>query len=322
MFSERLTRNCELPDLLGILCAASEYDELPVRHNEDKVAEQLVELLRWSPEVYDFEDPHLKASILFQGHLQHMEFPINDFYTDQKSVLDQAIRILQAMVDVSAEAGWLGTALKTMLLVQMIIQARWLSDSTLLNLPGMSPKLVSALWSQGVEALPELLHFPRRDLLRLCKQCKTKSRDQERLLRVIAGIPLLDVTILPLQGAVLPGEDLELTVSLVNRSARRGDNAHAPFFKTKKEGWWLVLGQDTEDDLLALKRVMCRGRTQCTFRFTAPATEGDYVFTVFLMSDTYIGLDQQYSFSLCVDFGDGPEGAGEDEEEEEEEEGE
>eukprot|EP00457_Paulinella_chromatophora_P000148 gb/GEZN01000148.1/.p1 GENE.gb/GEZN01000148.1/~~gb/GEZN01000148.1/.p1 ORF type:complete len:2144 (+),score=329.45 gb/GEZN01000148.1/:63-6494(+) len=311
MFSEKLTSSCELPDLLSILSEASEYDELPVRHNEDKVVEQLVELVKWKPEVYSFESPHLKASILFQGHLQHMDFPINDFYTDQKSVMDQAIRILQAMVDLAAEAGWLGTALKTMHLVQMIIQARWLTDSTLQNLPHMSSELLKSLWEMEIETLSELLHLPRTRLIKACRSLGLGLMEEEQLCKVLDGLPLLDLSFSPLPKLVLPQEALELCVTLRNTCPRRGASAYAPFFKTKNEGWWLVLGRNDKDELVALKRVLCRSQTQCSLRFDAPSEKGQYIFTVVLMSDTYLGLDQQYYFKLHVKAGDGPEGGGE-----------
>ncbi len=34
-FHSNITNSCELKDMLKILCDSSEYDELPVRHNED-----------------------------------------------------------------------------------------------------------------------------------------------------------------------------------------------------------------------------------------------------------------------------------------------
>ena len=38
------------------------------------------------------------------------------------------------MVDVAADRGWLSTALNTMKLTQMVMQGRWQTDSTLLNI--------------------------------------------------------------------------------------------------------------------------------------------------------------------------------------------
>lgn len=42
---------------------------------------------------------------------------------------------LQAMLDVAANEGWLVTALSICNLVQMIVQGRWLNDSSILTLP-------------------------------------------------------------------------------------------------------------------------------------------------------------------------------------------
>ena len=58
-----------------------------------------------------------------QAHMGHVPAPISDYVTDTRSVLDQSIRILQAITDVAADAGWLGTALATMHLMQSIMQA-------------------------------------------------------------------------------------------------------------------------------------------------------------------------------------------------------
>ena len=42
---------------------------------------------------------------------------------------------MQALVDISANEGWLHTTLVTMHVIQMCVQARWSHDSSLLTLP-------------------------------------------------------------------------------------------------------------------------------------------------------------------------------------------
>lgn len=69
--------------------------------------------------------------LLVQAHLARLPAPISDYVTDTKSVLDQSLRILQAMTDVSADAGWLDTALVTMMLVQSLMQVTPNSTPTL-----------------------------------------------------------------------------------------------------------------------------------------------------------------------------------------------
>ena len=49
------------------------------------------------------------------------------------------------MIDVSASEGWLGVTLRVMTLVQMCVQGRWVSDSSLLTLPYMEDGYVAML---------------------------------------------------------------------------------------------------------------------------------------------------------------------------------
>ena len=42
-----------------------------------------------------YDSPHSKAHLLLQAHFSRTALPIADYQTDTKSVLDQALRILQ-----------------------------------------------------------------------------------------------------------------------------------------------------------------------------------------------------------------------------------
>merc|ERR1712111_71711 len=83
------------------------------------------------------ESPNTKTFLLLQAHFSRLQLPCSDYYTDLKSVLDQTIRILQAMIDVCAENGWLASTLRIIQLMQMVLQARWLKENPLLTLPHM-----------------------------------------------------------------------------------------------------------------------------------------------------------------------------------------
>ncbi len=52
--------------MLDVLCAVAEYDELPVRHNEDKLNLVLSEGVRFPIKERDADDPHAKAKLLLQ----------------------------------------------------------------------------------------------------------------------------------------------------------------------------------------------------------------------------------------------------------------
>lgn len=73
----------------------SEYDELPVRHNEDNMNASLAPNLPIPVSPHSMDSAHTKTHLLLQAHFSRAQLPIADYGTDTKSVLDQALRILQ-----------------------------------------------------------------------------------------------------------------------------------------------------------------------------------------------------------------------------------
>lgn len=59
-----------------------------------------------------------------QAHLDRCALPISDYVTDTRSVLDQAVRVLNAMLDIAAGFGLLHTTLRLLILHQMLVQVR------------------------------------------------------------------------------------------------------------------------------------------------------------------------------------------------------
>ena len=97
--------------------------------------------LPWRVDQSALDSPHVKAQLLLQAHFARTPLPMSDYVTDTKSVLDQAMRVLQAMVDIAADGGWLDTTLSVMHLVQMVTQARFLDDSPFTDLPHVDDKV-------------------------------------------------------------------------------------------------------------------------------------------------------------------------------------
>ena len=64
-----------------------------------------------------------------------MDFHLSLNLCQKAFVKNPPLSCCQAMLDVAANEGWLVTALSICNLVQMIIQGRWLQDSSLLTLP-------------------------------------------------------------------------------------------------------------------------------------------------------------------------------------------
>jgi len=346
MFKERLREQLSLEDVLLVLCEAEEYDQLPVRHNEDQMNAELASNVPIQVDCYTYDNPHTKSHLLLQAHFSRLPLPIADYGTDTKSVLDQAIRIMQAMIDLCADEGWLSTVLQITLLMQMTIQARWYYNCTLLQLPHITEDLLPLfklpsntrdLQDKMVDHLSQLTHVCREktNFLHTILSKSLSKKEIDEIYLVVSRLPIIDI-VMSVQGEMLtetgkPTKTIH-AISLNERdhlkqewidihadqeyiikvrmkrkqiSRKRSDaKAFAPFFpKAKNEGWFLVFGEIDNNELLALKRVGFSTRDESTVPisfFTPEDLLGHKIYTLYIMSDTYQGLDQQYNLYFNI----------------------
>lgn len=173
-------RGATFGDVLKWMSLATEYDELPVRHNEDLINIELSKILPVHADNFGVPmwDPHVKAFLLIQSFMSRIDLPITDYITDQNSVLDQTIRIMQASIDVLAELGYLSSVKMMISLMQCIKQARWLDDGPLAQLPGVNMErvkgemttleAVKAMDRMQLQTLATRLGVPRQGVEEVC----------------------------------------------------------------------------------------------------------------------------------------------------------
>ncbi|GLG93341.1 Putative activating signal cointegrator 1 complex subunit 3 B [Gryllus bimaculatus] len=338
LFRERLASDIGIEELLHVLADVHEYEEMPVRHNEDLLNGDLAKSCPLAVDSFTLDSPHTKTFLLLQAHFSRLELPCADYLTDTKSVLDQALRILQAMLDVVAERGWLATALRVIQVLQMAVQARWVWHSDLLTLPHLEPHhlYIFARQDRKLQHLAGLRHEVCRNYEKLANMLRSQLEEGqiEQLFQVLCDMPVLSVH-LSLhtvwdsaesegdEGAqmencklkhgtwtpVVGGREYVLTVQMhrLNRPKASGGGsgcrAHCPKFpRGKDEGWFLVLGNVECFELFALKRVFSLrgGKSSQSLTFKMPTKPGRLILTLYVMSDAYLGLDQQYDLQLEV----------------------
>lgn len=349
MFKERLKPECGTEELLSILSDAEEYTDLPVRHNEDHMNSELAKCLPLESNPHSFDSPHTKAHLLLQAHLSRTMLPCPDYDTDTKTVLDQALRVCQAMLDVAAHQGWLVTVLNITSLVQMVIQGRWLKDSSLLTIPHIENHHLHIFrkWSPGmkgphagyhgsIECLPELIHAcaGKDHVFSSMIEKELPAPKMKQAWNFLSHLPVIDVG-LSVKGwwddAAEGHDEISITtvasdkhsdnrwvrlhadqeyvlqvslqrVSLGFHKGKQDSHAVTPRFpKSKDEGWFLILGEVDKRELIALKRVgYVRSHHMVSISFYTPEVPGRYIYTLYFMSDCYLGLDQQYDIHLHV----------------------
>jgi activating signal cointegrator complex subunit 3 len=137
-----------------------------VRHNEDELHKTMIDRVRipfQNPP--QFDSPHFKTNLLIQFHLSRLEFPRVDYITDLKSCLDQIIRIIQALIDLCAHKALLSPCLLCIHLLQMIIQARWITDPDILTLPHITDQSLVPVLSSYLCQLIDIKRETLTDML-------------------------------------------------------------------------------------------------------------------------------------------------------------
>ncbi|KAK9785880.1 hypothetical protein WJX73_006814 [Symbiochloris irregularis] len=302
-FSRGLRAGMTPAEVLGLVVGAAEFDEVPVRHNEDRINDLLAKDVRWPvTKGWGMDSPHAKSHLLLQAHMGRLPAPISDYVTDLRGVLDNSTRVLQALVDCAAEAGLLSTTLAAIKLVQGITQGCFPEDSPLLMLPGVTASALTTLQSRELDSIPDLQHDLAqrpRETMQILSQALESGRDAQQVAQVIGRLPEVSMSwTTPSQpsavaqppkyappgfagGAQAGSPDRDgsggqlLTVKLERVHGSRGQQgrpprAYAPMFvKPKDETWWLVVGNAATDELLALKRVSLSSSSTAKLRIGA-----------------------------------------------------
>nr|XP_033793378.1 translocation protein SEC63 homolog isoform X2 [Geotrypetes seraphini] len=74
------------------------------------------------------------------------------------------------------------------------------------------------------------------------------------------------------------------------------------FPEEKQEWWWIYIADRKEQSLISMPYHICtlRSQEEVELKFPAPSRPGNYQYTVFLRSDSYMGLDQVKPLKLEV----------------------
>ncbi|KAI6783389.1 putative helicase-like protein [Emericellopsis cladophorae] len=289
-------------DVMSWMARAVEYDELPVRHNEDLVNETLSQNLPFAGSAFNLPmwDPHVKAFLLLQAHMSRIELPITDYVGDQTSVLDQAIRIIQASIDVLTELGYLSSCLRMISLLQCIKSARWPTDPAVTILPGVMPET-----TEDKSTLQDLVQLSPGKVTALAKSLGVPISQNSRFARALSILPNVSVSI---DKPTATG----LTVQLrrQNPLVERDAKMYAPNFpKSQTEGFFVIVADAARDEIFAVKRVgwysgppgggsaarklAAGSRPSARTSIKLPESTQDRKVDVLVVSDGYIGLEKR-----------------------------
>lgn len=244
-----ITKESSFRECLKLLCLATEYDELATRHGEELINMELSQAMRFPAEDLDCEfiwDPHVKAYLLIQAFMSRVELPIADYAQDTVSVLDQALRILQAYIDVAVELGYMQVVLTLIELMQCIKQRIWYDADPVSALPG-----VYEADKKSKATIKELGSYNTGRLYKTAENLGVvDDSTKKEFVRIASHLPVGEFKV-----SQSDADFLQIELSHSNFPLNKEFKMYAPHFpKQQRESWFVIVCDNNNEELLLLKR--------------------------------------------------------------------
>ncbi|XP_072381205.1 activating signal cointegrator 1 complex subunit 3-like isoform X2 [Diabrotica undecimpunctata] len=325
--SETMQPDSSIEEMLELICQVEEYKLIPVRHNEDNINRDLVRQIELKTS-FAYDSPALKVLLMIKYYLLDLNLPNQEYVLDLKNVLDQIIRIIHAMMNLSASRNWRDCTIRLIFFCQMLIQGYTINTSNVMMLPYINHEnfrdLRNKLSSLGVKTdnftVPTI-----RSLLTNDKNLKYTLEDilsgmfgnaSREVMKTLNDLPLLTIrtTIINTTSKeTVPClmEDnyynvkvnanaqcmFELTVS---RQGSSKMNVYSKKFNKQKEEFWFLIFIE-ENELTFRKFSFSKNFKKIVMPVQIPERRGLYNYRVMIMSDCYIGLDQVVDYRVRVE---------------------
>jgi len=301
--------------------SATEFESIQIRRHEEHILRRVYDRVPVKMSQPAYDSPHFKAFVLLQAHFSRMQLPI-DLAKDQEVIVSKVLNLLSACVDVLSSEGHLN-AMNAMEMSQMVVQAMWDRDSPLKQIPHFGPEAIKVANDFQIKDIFEFMEAmdpsENKDYRTLVERLGV---DNKQLAQAAAftndKYPNVDLDFkLEDEENVTAGEPAYIKIKIerdVEDDEEPDATVSAPFYPAKKmESWWLVVGEEKTNSLLAIKRVTIGKKLEMRLEYVVP-TPGEHELTLYLMSDSYVGVDQDPTFKVTAAEGMDDDGDEEDEE--------
>lgn len=296
--------------LLEIVTSATEFESIPIRRHEDVVLRRIHERIPAKLAEPSYETPGFKAFVLLQAHFSRMQLPV-DLLEDQRVILRKVPSLLSACVDVLSSEGHLNTIL-AMEMSQMVVQGMWDSDSPLKQVPHFTPEAIEVAKEAGINDISEFMEAMDPEENKGYDRLVKRLGFDARMLTDAANFtnskyPNVDMSFDVLdKDEIVAGSPAQLSVTIErevdddDEDTELDTRVHCPFFPANKmENWWLVVGEEASRLMLGIRKFTLGRRYSTKLDYTVPSA-GRKQLTLYLMCDSYVGVDQAPAFEVDV----------------------
>lgn len=305
LFVSSLSAKTRMKGLIEVISASSEFDIIPVRRHEASILRTLANHLPMKINTTNFTDGRTKVNILMQAHFSRVQLP-KDLQRDQKIVIETALSLVQAVVDVVSSEGWLAPALAAQELSQMLVQGIWDNDSPLKQLPCLSKARIETAKKNSVESIYDLQEA--EDNIREKITNGLSSKQLTQLAKSTNRYPDIEMAYAVEDEKELTTSDSVVLMVQLERDIEEEEEEEeefsvgpvsAPLFpKSQAEGWWLVVADTANNKLYGIKRITIQKQITEKLEFMPPTKAGSHKLTLYLICDSYAGCDQELEFQI------------------------
>uniref|UniRef100_A0A914KQ90 RNA helicase n=3 Tax=Meloidogyne TaxID=189290 RepID=A0A914KQ90_MELIC len=317
LLSLSLKPKTKLRAIIEIISNATEFSSLPVRHKEEVTLKKLADRLQGQVKNQKWNSPHVKVNLLLHAHLSRIHLTA-ELSKDTDWVVLKSVKLVQACVDVLSSNGWLSPAIHAMELSQMLSQAMYSNESYMKQLPHCSPELLERCKEKKVESIFELLELNDEDRDEILQMNQAQLTDVAIFCN---NYPSIEVKHELVSQKANIGQPVEIRIELERENDENGfaPPVVAPFFprypypagrvpfysrnyvpENLEEGWYLVVGDPLNNQLLSIKRLTVNIKAQHVLDFVPTISSQKANYKLYFICDSYLGADQEFDLPLRV----------------------
>ncbi|KAI3631541.1 hypothetical protein MIR68_010424 [Amoeboaphelidium protococcarum] len=287
----------------------------------------------------NFSDPKTVIFTLLQAYFSRVKISAKLKAVLDQKILPLSVNLVYALVDVLSTAKMLDSVITSIELCQMLIQSMWSDrDGPLKQLPFFDANRLQKASDFGIESIYDLAEVDdsireqlfeglSEDQVQMIAETANRypqiemqfavngTQHQDNLqVTVDAGsIVTIDVHLSRDQDGN-SSEDNDQEGEIAMQQKDDGDHPKKeeslpPVLtinypdKERQEGWWLIVGKHNEgnpNELVSIKRVLFVYDFIAKLQFQVPSEGGEHKYQLLLLSDSWVGCDQEYSFTLVT----------------------
>ncbi|ETW58345.1 hypothetical protein PFMC_05448 [Plasmodium falciparum CAMP/Malaysia] len=325
----------EFYDIFELVVQAKEFDDIPLRHNEDKYN---VKLRNQIPLDIDMNMPNVKTYLLLLSRFYECTYETVDYHIDLKLVMDQIARVINAFIDICLLFHNYNYIKKLILIFNCINQKVKPNTNSLYIIKDITEYQIYKLKQLDIYNINQLIKFDKSYLYSLNIFDITQ-------INFILQLPVFNMNVKLFYKDIHSENENEKEKEKENKNEEKNRNTtnsyvnipyaqhfrnqHKYSFKinsyyskeiviklffnfmnrTGKEAssqnvqWFAILHDTEQDESISIKRFNNNNLKKVSvISFTLEDMEkGKYNFVIYIHNDTYYGIEHEVHIDLCIE---------------------